>query len=66
MSATDQAMLQAVQNLATAIGALNQTLATLFPSASNTIAGSAGAASGDFLTLTVAGTQYKLDLLLPS
>lgn len=63
---TDQAMLQAVQNLSVAIGTLNQTLTTLFPSASNLISGSAGAASGDFLTLTVAGVQYKLDLLLPS
>lgn len=49
-----------------AINNLNQTVATVFPLADAAITGSAGAATGDYLTIEVNGTPYKLLLLAPS
>lgn len=53
-------------SLVQALNAINVTLAKLFPNALNTISASAGAATGDYLSVTVDGTTYKLALLAES
>lgn len=49
-----------------AINNLNQTVATVFPLADAAITGSAGAPTGDYLTIEIDGISYKLELLAPS
>lgn len=54
-----------LQNLVQSVNALNETTAAVFPQA-QAISASAGAASGDYLTIVVNGTPYKIQLLLPA
>lgn len=49
-------------NLVQALNNLNQTLAKTFPQAEG-ISGAAGAATGDYLPVTIGGVTYKLALL---
>lgn len=47
------------------INLLNETLSTLFPTADAAVTGSSGGASGDFLSVDINGTPYKIPLDLP-
>ena len=62
---SDQATVQTLQAITQQLGEIAQILASVFPTASNTVAGAAGGASGSYLVITVAGTTYKIALLLP-
>lgn len=58
----NSAMLAAAQQLVQAVNGLQQVLAAALPGG-NAISLTAGAATGDYLTIVVAGTTYKLALL---
>lgn len=62
----DQIALQTLQNLVQAVDRLERTMAAVFPQG-NTIAASAGSASGKYLNVIgTDGNPYKIQLLNPS
>lgn len=66
MSNSNASGIAVLLQITQAINGLNNTVKTVFPLASDAITGSAGAATGTYLTVTINGTAYKLALLAES
>jgi len=62
-SMQNQALVNQLNSLNQSISKLITTLQSSFPQASASLSGSAGSVSGQYLTVTIGSTAYKIQLL---